>query len=305
MKFLTVLGAVFAFSCATLIPLKVSESLDIQVEITPERVEAGRYLADNVMLCNHCHSEVDWDYYGGYIPEETLGGGGESFNEWFGVVYGTNVTPAALSDWTDSEIAQAITEGVHKSGKSLFPVMPYPTYRTLAEEDLMSLIAYLRSMKPVENSLPPKKLKFPFKYIERTIPAKYAPSDKPDPENTVEYGKYLATMGDCIRCHTPFDNKGNTFEDQLFRGGNKFNVPVGIEVYSTNISSDPDDGIGLWTKEDFIELFKERSEPEKVAPELNTIMAWQSYSGMKEGDLGAIYDFIMSSPPMKSKSTSE
>ena len=305
MKFIIVFGAVFVLSCATLIPLKVSDSLDIQVEITSERVEAGRYLADNVMLCNHCHSEVDWDYYGGYIPEETLGGGGEPFKEWFGEVYGTNVTPAALKDWTDGEIAQAITEGVHKSGKSLFPVMPYPTYRTLAKEDLVALIAYLRSMKPVENSIPPKKLNFPFKYIERTIPAKYEPISKPNPDNSIEYGEYLATMGDCIRCHTPFDNKGQIFEDQLFRGGNKFKIPIGTEIYSTNISSDVDDGIGGWTREDFIELFKERSEPRKVEPQFNTIMAWQSYSGMKEADLGAIYDFIMSSPPIKNKETPE
>lgn len=288
--------------CASLIPLKVGEPPDLSsVEITEKRVQRGEYLANDVMLCMHCHSEIDWNYKGGVIREGQLGSGGEEFQEWFGVVYGSNITPSALESWSDGEVAQAITEGVHPSGAALFPVMPYPLYKILSKNDLYAVIAYIRTLEPVESSLPDKKLKFPFQYIERTIPEPYRPTAESSLEDNKEYGRYLSTIGDCLRCHTPMDKKGQIDESRLFAGGNEFKVPTGVKVSTPNISSDVDDGIGGWTKEDFVDLFKEHKDPEVIEPELNTNMAWSYFAGMTEEDLGAIYDYIFSLPPMKNE----
>jgi len=288
----------FALGCATLIPLKVSETPDLTIERTDERIEKGEYLATNLMLCTHCHSKIDKSFFGGKIEPASLGAGGEEWNEWFGIVYGANITPFALRDWTDGEIAQAITEGVHKDGSALFPIMPYGSYRTMAEEDLYSVIAFIRTLKPVSGAGYTKKLKFPFKYIERTLPRPYEPKVKPSINNAVEYGRYLGEMGDCIRCHTPFDKKGVSNMELLLAGGNEMQVSESVKIITPNISPDDEFGIGSWSKEDFIDRFKEYEEFELSEPENNTVMPWSYFAGLSEEDLSAIFDFIQSVPPI-------
>ena len=55
---------------------------DIKVEVTPERIERGRYLAHNVSMCLDCHSERDWTKYSAPIIDGTWGKGGEVFDEY-------------------------------------------------------------------------------------------------------------------------------------------------------------------------------------------------------------------------------
>lgn len=54
----------------------VGEAPDLKVEITPERVERGRYLANAVTVCMDCHSKRDWSQWAGPIIPGTYGGGG-------------------------------------------------------------------------------------------------------------------------------------------------------------------------------------------------------------------------------------
>src|SRR3954469_22698484 len=76
---------------------------NISIASTPEKVERGRYLATNVMVCMDCHSQRDFSYYAGPPKSGNLGGGGEHFSREMGLpgsIYSRNLTPYALKDWT-------------------------------------------------------------------------------------------------------------------------------------------------------------------------------------------------------------
>ena len=93
-------------------------------------------------------------------------------------------------------------------GRTIFPMMPYEAYRTISDEDVASIVVYLRSIAPVRNPLPPTKVDFPVNYLIRTVPqpltsAVSGPSPQASP---AERGKYLVTVG--CGCHIATDRKG-------------------------------------------------------------------------------------------------
>lgn len=309
-KYLMLGGFLLIAGCAGLIPLKVGPPRDIKVEITDERVARGEYLANDVTACIYCHSSLNWDYYAGGFPDPgTNGAGGWHIVESMGIMggfdlYASNITPSALGSWTDGELIRAIVEGLNREGEPLFPIMPYGRYVNMDEEDLYSIVAYVRSLEPVPNPLPKKKVKRLFKYIERTFPQAYDPQPRPDPADRVAYGKYLATIGDCINCHTTMTSSGKPIEGMDLAGGNSYPLSGGGVVYSSNLTPDPETGIGVWSEDDFIDLFRSFNEPMKVPEykkEENTVMPWPAYSGMTDEDLGAIYAYLQSAKPVKNE----
>ena len=287
--------------------IKVGDSSDVTVESTPEKIERGRYLANHVSLCTDCHSERDWTYFSGPVIPGTEGKGGEAFDEakgFPGNIYSKNITPAALGNWTDGELIRSITAGLSKEGTPLFPLMPYPAYKIMAEEDVHAIVAYLKTLKPLENEVPETTLNFPLNFIVRTMPHPATPQKRPDSSDTLALGKYMATIAACDECHTPKE-KGEPIAGMEFAGGFKFVIPSGT-AYSANITPDTETGIGKWTKKDFINQFKFYSNPDSqriVVPqgEFNTVMPWTQYSGMTEEDLGAIYDYLRTLKPVSNE----
>lgn len=284
----------------------VGPAPELKVQVTPQRIERGRYLANHVMICMDCHSTRNWNEFSGPLQEGSLGKGGELFDKgagFPGTYYSANITPAGLKDWTDGEIFRAITTGVRKNGKAIFPVMPYRNYGQLDAEDIHSVIAYLRTLPAIENRVPESASDFPMNFIINTFPKKIAPSKFPSDSNSIEYGKYMVTAASCGECHTPFE-KGKFVEELRFAGGRSFSLPSGVLV-STNITPDNETGIGSWTREMFIARFKAYRDTafahRKVdfLKEYNSIMPWTMYAGMTDHDLGAIYTFLRTLKPMK------
>jgi mono/diheme cytochrome c family protein len=279
---------------------------NLEVEITPERLERGEYLAHHVALCMDCHSVRDWDKFGGPPIPGTEGGGGEVFTREMGlpgVFYATNITPAGIGDWTDGELFRAITSGVNKDGEALFPIMPYMYYGRMDEEDILSIIAYIRTLDPIEAEYPEREVDFPMSLIINTIPSEPDFHPIPDPGDKIAYGKYLA--GACMECHTPFENGQPDFE-KAFTGGAEFPMPKGGTLISPNITPDKETGMGNWTEEQFISRFKQYEDSSYVSPyhgrnEFNSIMPWTMFAGMTEGDLSAIYAYLMTLEPVYNK----
>ncbi|MBL7939256.1 MAG: c-type cytochrome [Flavobacteriales bacterium] len=279
---------------------------DLKVEATPERLERGAYLANSVCVCMDCHSTRDWDTFAAPLVAGTLGKGGERFDETMnfpGTFFSKNVTPFALKDWSDGEIYRAITSGVSKDGHPFFPVMPYPNYNKLATEDVYSIIAYLRSLPPQENTPPPSDPAFPLSVILHTIPSPAAPMDLPDPSDALANGAYLLNAAGCGECHTRTE-KGKKVGEPL-AGGFEFKFPNGSVLRSPNITPSEDGGIGRWTKEQFIQRFRIYSDSAYVAPKIDwasgqmqTVMPWMMYAGMSDADLGAIFDHLMTVKPV-------
>lgn len=283
----------------------VGPAPDITVDITDEKVEHGKYLANHVMLCMDCHAVRDFSLFAGPPIPETLGAGGEEFNREMGLpgrFIAPNLTPAALGDWTDGEIFRAIVSGVSKDGSALFPIMPYPHYSTLDEEDIYSVIAYLRTLEPVQYDLPDREIDFPVNIIINTIPMKPELTTKPSKDNIIDYGRYVITAAACMDCHTLIE-KGE-FVGEPYAGGNEFPLPDGSVARSANLTPH-ESGIGSWTKEQFVARFKAYSkengyEYQKVSPgQFQTYMPWPMYAEMKTEDLEAIYAYLRTIPPVE------
>ena len=285
----------------------VGSPLDLTVQITPGRVEQGRYLANNVAACMTCHSQRDTSIYGGPVKEGTQGRGGELFGRDLGFpgnIYAANLTPYNLSKWSDGELFRAITAGVSKDGHALFPLMDYPVYGKLDQEDVFSIIAYLRTLSPVSNDVPATELDFPLSFIVNTIPARAMMAAKPDSNNAVAYGKYLVKMASCVECHSKVD-KGQVIAGTEFGGGRDFSQGD-KKLISANISPDAETGIGNWDRQLFIRKFKQYVDsgyvPRQMGKgEMNTPMPWQAYAGMREKDLAAIYAYLHSVQPIRNK----
>ena len=280
---------------------------ELTIEITEERVAHGKYLANHVMLCMDCHAVRDFSLFAGPPFPETLGAGGEEFNREMGLpgrFIARNLTPAALGDWTDGEIFRAIVSGVSRDGSALFPIMPYPHYSTLDEEDIYSVIAYLRTLDPVENQLPPREIDFPVNIIINTLPVNPNLGPRPSKEDPIDYGRYLITAAACMDCHT-LHEKGE-FVGEPYAGGNEFPMPDGSVVRSANLTPHSS-GIGNWTKEQFVARFKAYSKENgyqhtSVGPgQFQTIMPWPMYADMNTEDLEAIYAYLMSLPPVDNR----
>ncbi len=279
---------------------------DIQVEMSPENIERGNYLANHVMLCMDCHAERDFTLYAGPPRPGTLGTGGEVFDQSIGLpgrFVSPNLTPFALGEWTDGEIYRAVTSGVSRDGRALFPIMPYPNYSQLDDEDIYAVIAYLRSLEPVEKEIEPSKADFPVSLLMNTMPVKPSPQKRPDPDDIIPYGRYLITAAACSDCHTRMER--GAFVGEPYAGGNEYLLPGGAIVRSVNITPH-ETGIGLWSKEQFISRFKAHADtlftPHLVEPgKFQTIMPWQMYAGMSEDDLAAIYAYLMSLPAVENK----
>ena len=287
------------------IPPQVGDPEDIKIEITMERVERGSYLANSVCVCMDCHSTRDWSKFSGPLTAGTLGKGGEEFNQKLGFpgkYYAKNLTPFALQNWTDGEILRAISSGVNRDGKALFPIMPHPNYGRMDKEDLYSIVAYLRTLEPIENIVPESESDFPMNYIINLIPKKAEYSNIPDENDRVAYGSYLFNASACNDCHTQ-QIKGKPVAGMELAGGFKFPMATGGVVRSANITPDIETGIGNWSEDDFVQRFKDFADsafiPKQVNQnEFNTVMPWMMYSTMKTDDLKAIYAYLQTVKPI-------
>lgn len=282
----------------------VEAAPEIKIVATPERIQHGKYLAHHVAACMDCHSTRDWSRFSGPLQAGTLGKGGEYFGPEMGFpgkFYSRNLTPAYLGDWTDGEIFRAVTSGVSRDGKALFPVMPYSYYAQMDKEDVLDIIAYLRSLPPIENEIPRSVADFPMSLIINTIPTDPTFTVKPPKADKTAYGKYLVTAAACIDCHSPV-NKGRVIEEKAFSGGREFELPGGT-LRSANITPDKNTGIGTWTDSVFVAKFKAFRHTENMPTvnptDYNTIMPWSMYAGMERTDLEAIYSYLRSLDPIE------
>lgn len=173
--------------------------------------------------------------------------------------------------------------------------MPYEHYRSMSDEDLASVIVYLRALPPVHNTVPKTEMIFPVKYLMNNVPQPVTePVPSPDLSTPLTRGAYLTNMGGCTDCHTPIDDHGQKLPGMDWAGGFVFEGPWG-RVASANITSDPS-GIPYYDEKMFIDMMHTGSVRARV---LNPIMPFAIYGGMTDQDLAAIFAFVHQLPPVK------
>jgi len=281
---------------------KVSPAPDLRIEPTQARLKRGEYLVNTTVGCLGCHSQRAQDKLNFPVRKDVLGAGGFVMDKRIMGLPGTlvtrNITPHNLKDWTDGELVRALRVGVNKKGQALFPLMPYQHYRELSQEDLYSVVAYIRSIKSIASDPAPTKLDFPVNFIVKTVPkdAGAFPAD-PDRKDKVAYGRYLVNAASCTECHTPRDGQGKPLPGLDLAGGNEFHLADGSTSRSVNITPDKATGIGDWSKDYFIQRFRKGRQMvlsgAKVGPgDFNSFMPWEEYGGMTDEDLGAIHEYL-------------
>lgn len=310
LKIITGLVVIFLFLIAYVrfaLP-SVDDPADIKVNATEAMIQRGAYLAHNVAVCMDCHSTRDWTKFAGPIIPGTEGMGGDVFDQTMGLpgkFYARNITPFNLSSWTDGELYRLITTGVTKHNEPIFPIMPYRGYNKMLPEDVNSIIAYLRTLPPIENVTQASIADFPVNLIMRTMPKNAEPFEFTSQKTLIEKGHYLLTISGCGECHTPEKN-GEAIEGLYLAGGFEFGLPRGGTVRSANITPDIETGIGRWTQEQFVNRFKLYNDPSYVPTAVeentfNTVMPWLMYKDMNTEDLEAIFTYLKSLEPVSNK----
>ena len=286
--------------------------LFIKTQISAEpSVERGEYLVRGPAACGSCHTPMGPltndknDRRVGPIPGMELAGQVET--EPFGQVTMTNLTPGGpIASWTDEEVIQAIREGIRPDGSLVGFPMLIPTYRHLSDNDVKSIVLFLRSLPAVENDLPPSKYNMP-------LPKSYGPpvGHVPDisEKNKVEYGAYLAgPVAHCTLCHTswgeedkeimkffmnPPDYNGLMSLPGLGQGGMVMKGPWGMAI-AANITSHPT-ALGRYTDEEVKKMITQGIHPSGM--KLMPCMPYENYALMTDEDLDALIAYLRTIPP--------
>jgi mono/diheme cytochrome c family protein len=119
------------------------------------QVERGKYLV-TLGGCSDCHTPGN--FFGKPDMKRFLGGSEVGFEiPHLGVFYGPNLTPdkkTGLGGWTDQQVMTALQTGATPSGRQLAPIMPWRDFAKLTKPDAQAIVAFLRSLPPVNNQVP-------------------------------------------------------------------------------------------------------------------------------------------------------
>jgi mono/diheme cytochrome c family protein len=191
--------------------------------------------------------------------------------------------------FTTEDYVRAIRHGIDQQGKPIFMVA-VPSTVHLSDEDLASIIAYLKTIPPVDHTLKPRY----FTPLARILlaagmlgklPAEAVSHEvhitAPERGDIVEYGKYLADTNDCRTCHGPNLN-GGPFPDPT------------IKLITPNLT--PGSEVGFWSEADFIKTIRTGVTP--GGHQLNEHMPWQVYKLFTDDELKAIYMYLQSLPKL-------
>jgi mono/diheme cytochrome c family protein len=254
-------------------------------------VERGSYLVNTIMTCGNCHSPKG--------PPDVVAGkdfsGGLRFDEPPFDVTASNITPdkeTGIGRWSDADIKKALLDGVRPNGVQLAEVMPTNFYRILIPSDLNAIVAYLRTVKPVSNTVLDPIYKMALPHV--IFPGAEKPFAQRDLNDKVKRGFYLATIGHCMECHTPMTPAGVVeFGNSLGKGGREFPGPWGISK-SVNITSHRTAGIGAWSDAEI-----KRAITQGVSRDGRTMlppMGYDYYAKMTDADLDAVVAYLRTVP---------
>ncbi len=268
---------------------RVRPLTNVKYERTAQRLNQGEYLVLGVLECFVCHSDRDWDAPGAPPIVKKYGSGHFFFEDSTSRITAPNITPdneTGAGKWTDDMFARAIREGVGHDGRALSYHMPYADFKNLSDEDLASVVVYIRSIPPVHNNLLQTKIPAGERSgIERSLTPITQPILAPDFSDPKKRGRYLVGLASCAVCHTSWAE----YNPGLFAGGNLIDHEHG-KAFSANITSDPS-GMAYGV-EGFIFVMRTGK-----GGTLSHNMPWVAYKNMTDDDLKAIYKYLGTIPP--------
>lgn len=262
-------------------------------------LERGSYLMNAVMVCDGCHTPRGPGAVAipsGISVARRLSGGVEVWDTPAYTVRGSNITPdrdTGIGTWREDDIKRLLTQGIRPDGVRVAPQMPYNFYRILTPRDLNAVTSYLKTIKPVSNRMPPPVYKAAV--TAAPLPGAETSIGETVPTEPVARGFYLATLANCMGCHSRRPDGVPDFRNWWGKGGFKIKGDFGSVVVS-NISSDRQRGVGATTDAEL-----KRALTEGIGHDgrlLKMPMARQAYlSRMTGQDLNAVIAWIRTIPP--------
>jgi len=287
---LSVLGLLLLVLGGTYLLSAFALNKEYRVKVTPITIptdsfsiERGRHIATAMAKCGDCHGKD----LGGKVMVDDM--------PMVGKLWAANLTRgkgSAVADYNDEDWVRAIRHGVGKDGKSLL-VMPAQEYWHHDDEELGAIIAYIKSVPPVDREIPDWSVGplFRFLYLAGQIPllpAEMIDHEAPRPPvpvagPTAEYGKHMVTTGGCASCHGPG-----------FSGGPVPGMPPDFPPAS-NITTNPTEGIGSWTEADFVRALREGKRPNGTM--INKAMPWEYTAMLSDDEIRALWLYLRTVPP--------
>ncbi len=259
-------------------------------EVTPQRLERGKYIFNSRSACVDCHSIHDTGPDHPVRPEGQGAGQVMPFDDLPGRIVASNLTAdeaTGAGSWSDDQLARGIREGIGHDGRALFPMMPYERYRSMSDEDLASVVTYIRTLPAVHHKLPQTEVIFPVKYLIRSVPQPVTTAvTAPDPSDRLKWGAYLVNLAGCGDCHTPMQ-RGVPLKGMEFAGGQVFSGGWGKTV-SANITPDAS-GISYYDEGLFIGAMRTGYVR---ARKLDALMPYEQFKGMTDDDLKAMFAYL-------------
>ena len=245
-------------------------------------VERGNYLVNTVMTCGNCHSPKG--------PTGDIAGrefsGGLSWDDPPFKVTAPNITQdkdTGIGAWTDAQIKTVLRTGIMPNGAHVAMVMPTGFYHILTDRDLDSIVAYLRTLKPIKNEVPAPVYKMP--QAEHVLPGAEKPYTEAMLTDKVTKGFYLATIAHCMECHTPMGPRGREWATKLGAGGFEMPGPWGMSVSRNRTDVQIQRAI--------------LQGVDKAGNHLKPPMGFPYYAKMAEGDVDAIVAYLRTVPPQE------
>jgi mono/diheme cytochrome c family protein len=252
----------------------------IEVPTDEASIARGEHLVQAVAHCGYCHGT---DFSG----EIMIDSGSE------GIVVAPNLTSGQGSigvSFTDEDWVRALYHGVNDEGRSVI-VMPSLFFHVMSEDDLTSVIAYMKTIPPVDNVLPETKPgpmlyaligagPFAEEMSARVIDHDAPFVSAPEEGETPEYGEYLVTIGQCRACHG----------DELAGGQVSPSAPIG-----PNLTSGGE--MGFWNEKTFFSVIRTGTHPS--GRELDSYMPWKFFANMTDSELRAIRAYLLSLPKLE------
>ncbi|MGA0559931.1 c-type cytochrome [Larkinella sp. VNQ87] len=270
---------------------------ELTIEATPARLVRGEKIAR--MHCIACHSGADNRLTGRQMDD---------LPELFGTVYTMNITQdkeVGIGNWTDGELLHFLRTGIRRDG-SFAPIMP--KFATMADEDLKSVVVWLKSdaaqVQPSAQEAPKSDFSLFSKLLANTVIKPLPYPDKaiviPDSTDEVTFGRYVADgLGNCYICHSADITDYNPLHPELskgyYGGGNKMITSDKKPIFTANLTFDEETGIAKkYTKQQFIQAVKAC-----VRPDGSLLRAPMFPHQMTDYEAGAIFEYLKTVPKIK------
>jgi mono/diheme cytochrome c family protein len=255
--------------------------------------------------CESCHAAPASDKCDDkQVKDPNVLAGGRCLLSPFGTFHVPNISPDpenGIGKWQLVDFVNAMKFGVRPDGAHLYPAFPYPSYQHMKVEDLIDLKAYLDTLQPSQNVVPPHELPFPFSFRRGLGLWKLLYIDgreiQPGSNATpvLSRGAYLVLgPAHCSECHSPRNFFGGLVASRAFSGGP---APVG-NGYIPNITPDDETGIGKWSEKDIAQAFKDGAKPngDYFGAEMSAVQ--RNVAQLNDDDRAAIAAFLKSQSPI-------